>query len=316
MPNSSKEICSGSVSAASWPCSIAWRVARVSVSIQARWPVASASRTTPGLSSNSMAPPIIGQPPGRSADSVQPSHSTNSAFSRGRPRGLASAGLTTTLMNSCWPRSITASSSSSREPKWAKRPDFDRPVAAARVPIVRPSRPALLTMWNPASSIAARVRSPFVAVLRLLMRRNNSTNVRIRQQPPKVLTRMAVSACRELLGRPLGDDLPAAVAAFRTEVDHPVRGLDHIQVVFDDHNRVACVAQPVQHVQQHPDVVEVQAGGRLIQYVQRTAGVALGEFERELDALRRAAGQRDRALAELDIAQADVGQRFEFLADR
>src|SRR6185436_1013117 len=264
MPNSSKEICSGSVPSASWPCSIAWRVARVSVSIQARWPVASASRTTPGLSSNSIAPPIIGQPPGRSADSVQPSHSTNSALRRGTPRGLASAGLTTSLMNSCWPRSITASSSSSREPKCANRPDFDMPVAAASVPMVKPSRPALLTMWNPASRIAARVRSPFVAWLLVAMGGNNSTNVRICQYLPKVLTGMALRDGGDLLRGAGGDDAPPAIAAFGTEVDYPVRGLDDVEVVLDHHHRVARVAQAVQHVQQQPDVVEMQAGGRLV----------------------------------------------------
>src|ERR1043166_7085037 len=37
----------------------------------------------------------------------------------------------------------------------------------------------------------------------------------------------------DLLGRPLGDDAAAALAALGTQVDHPVRGLDDVEVVLD-----------------------------------------------------------------------------------
>ncbi len=40
------------------------------------------------------------------------------------------------------------------------------------------------------------------------------------------------------------------------------------------------------------------------------------EFFRELDALGLAAGERCRGLADLDVAEADIEQSFEFLADR
>ena len=46
------------------------------------------------------------------------------------------------------------------------------------------------------------------------------------------------------------------------------------------------------------DVVEVQAGGGLVEDVEGAAGLAAGQLARELDALRLAAGQRGRALAE------------------
>ena len=70
-------------------------------------------------------------------------------------------------------------------------------------------------------------------------------------------------------------DAPAAVATFRAQVDDPVGGLDHIQVVLDHHDRVARVAQPVQYLEQQLDVVEMEAGRRLIQYVDSAPGVAL-----------------------------------------
>ena len=33
-------------------------------------------------------------------------------------------------------------------------------------------------------------------------------------------------------------DLAASAAAFGTEVDDPIRGFYHIQIVFDDHHRL------------------------------------------------------------------------------
>ena len=53
----------------------------------------------------------------------------------------------------------------------------------------------------------------------------------------------------------------------RAEVDDPVRGLDNVQVVFDDDNGVAAIAQAMQYVQQMFDVEKVQPGGRLIENV-------------------------------------------------
>src|SRR5579885_2919858 len=111
---------------------------------------------------------------------------------------------------------------------------------------------------------------------------------------------------RDLLRRAGGDDLAAAVTAFRTEIDDPIRSLDDVKIVLDDDDGVAVVAQPVQHAEQLLDVVEVQAGGRLIENVERVAGVALGELPRELHALRLAAGERGGVLAELDVGQAFV----------
>src|SRR6476469_10967661 len=51
-------------------------------------------------------------------------------------------------------------------------------------------------------------------------------------------------AC-EILWCALRDDLSAAMAAFGAEIDHPVGRLDDIEVVFDDDDRVAVVAQLV-----------------------------------------------------------------------
>src|SRR5690348_16485963 len=68
---------------------------------------------------------------------------------------------------------------------------------------------------------------------------------RAQEAPREALPRLA-----HLLGRALRDDAPATVAAFGSQVDHPVRGLDHVQVVLDHDDGVAVVAQAVQHLEQ------------------------------------------------------------------
>ena len=72
--------------------------------------------------------------------------------------------------------------------------------------------------------------------------------------------------------------------------------------MLDDDHRIPLVDQFVQHVKQLRDVMEMQAGGRLVQDVESAAGRATRQFLGELDALRFAPGQRRRLLADLDIA--------------
>ena len=64
------------------------------------------------------------------------------------------------------------------------------------------------------------------------------------------------------------------LAALGAEVDHPVGGLDHVEVVLDDDDGVALLDQAVEHLEQLLDVREVQAGRRLVEDVERAAGGA------------------------------------------
>ena len=129
-------------------------------------------------------------------------------------------------------------------------------------------------------------------------------------------TGVAALARRDLLGRAGDDDLAAAVAALGAEVDDPVGGLDDVEVVLDDEHGVAGIDQALQHDQQLAHVVEVQAGGRLVEDVEGAPGAAPLQLARELDALRLAAGQRRRRLAEMHVAQPDVVERLELAPDR
>ena len=75
-------------------------------------------------------------------------------------------------------------------------------------------------------------------------------------------------------------DLAAADTTFRAKVDDPVGGLDDVEVVLDDDDGVAVIAQPVQYRQQLCDVMEVQAGGGLSSF-SRVANYQLGDSHRE-----------------------------------
>src|ERR1700704_451287 len=98
------------------------------------------------------------------------------------------------------------------------------------------------------------------------------------QQPSQVFSGPGALAGRNVLWRARGDDLAAALTALRTQVDHPIGGLDDLEVVLDHHHGVALVAQAVQNVQQLLDVVEMQPGGGLVQDVEGFAGSTLGEL--------------------------------------
>src|SRR5450631_2503812 len=97
----------------------------------------------------------------------------------------------------------------------------------------------------------------------------------LRQHRRQKLAGVTPRRLDDILRRAPGDDFAAAVAAFGAEVDYPVRGLDDLEIVLDDDDGISLRHQLVQHLQQFLDVVEMQAGGRLVQDVERAAGRAL-----------------------------------------
>ena len=125
-----------------------------------------------------------------------------------------------------------------------------------------------------------------------------------------------------IIGRALGHDLSATIAAFRPQVDQPVAGADHVQVVLDHHQRMAGIQQLAQRAHQLGDVVEVQAGGRLVEQEQRAlARQALpalgrglggvGQKARQFQPLRLAAAQRRHRLAQLHVIQTHIHDGLE-----
>src|SRR5204863_739921 len=67
------------------------------------------------------------------------------------------------------------------------------------------------------------------------------------------------SAPRHHFRSALSDDAAAAAPPFRTEIDHVIGRLDDVEVVLDDHDRVALVDELVEHVEQLVRVGEMEA---------------------------------------------------------
>ena len=86
-------------------------------------------------------------------------------------------------------------------------------------------------------------------------------------------------------------------------------------MVLDHQYRIAGVNEALEHVEQALDVGEVQAGGRLVENIERLAGRSPTQLGGELDPLRLTAGERRRGLAEANVAHPHVAQGFEALAD-
>src|SRR5690348_6611185 len=120
-----------------------------------------------------------------------------------------------------------------------------------------------------------------------------------------------IGRSRNLFRCTLCDDLAATIAAFGAKVNDPVRAADDIQVVLDDENAAAVLDQALEGRQELGDVVEMETGGRLVEDIQRTVTRGLRQVRGQLYALRLAAGQRGRRLAQPQVTEADVRQHFQ-----
>jgi hypothetical protein len=61
------------------------------------------------------------------------------------------------------------------------------------------------------------------------------------------------------------EELPAGVPGFGPEVNDPVGAFEDVEIMFDDHQRVAGIHQSLQRLEQDADVVEVQPGGGFVE---------------------------------------------------
>ena len=81
--------------------------------------------------------------------------------------------------------------------------------------------------------------------------------------------------------------------------------------MFDDDQRVAHVEERFEAIDELYDVGEMEAGGRFVEDEERAAVAFGGEVGGELEALRFAAGERGRGLADAEVVEADVDQALE-----
>src|SRR5262249_12654030 len=64
------------------------------------------------------------------------------------------------------------------------------------------------------------------------------------------------------------DNMAAAIAAFRPQIDDPIGSLNHIHIVLDDQYRTAGINQLAERGEQLAYIVKVQAGCGLIKNIE------------------------------------------------
>jgi hypothetical protein len=65
--------------------------------------------------------------------------------------------------------------------------------------------------------------------------------------------------CRDLLRRAFSDQIAVPITALRPQIDQPVRHFDDVRVMLDDDDAVALIDEPVQHLDQLPEIASLFA---------------------------------------------------------
>jgi RNA polymerase sigma factor (TIGR02999 family) len=82
------------------------------------------------------------------------------------------------------------------------------------------------------------------------------------------------------------------VATLGSKVENPIRALDDVEMMFDHQDRVPCLHQPLQTIQQTLDIGEMQAGRGFVENVEVVAAAAhFAQLGRQFDPLRLAPGK-------------------------
>ena len=125
--------------------------------------------------------------------------------------------------------------------------------------------------------------------------------------------RLLVSA-RPPAAVPSATTWPPCSPAPGPHVHEMVGGAHHLLVVLDHEHGVAEVAQPLERPDQLPVVALVEPDRRLVEDVE-DADELRADLRREPQPLRLAAGERRRCAVELQVADADVVEERQPLAD-
>src|SRR6202171_1290991 len=131
----------------------------------------------------------------------------------------------------------------------------------------------------------------------------------------EVLAGIGAAVANDLFRGAGSHHLATLVPTFRTQVDDVIGGFEHVEVVLDDHHRIAGIDEAMEDVEQPLDIGEMEAGGRLVEDVERLPRVTPAELFGELDPLRLAPGQLGRRLPQADVAKAHLAEGLELAFD-
>ena len=90
---------------------------------------------------------------------------------------------------------------------------------------------------------------------------------------------------RDVLGRSFSHQLSATPTALWTKIYDPISGFDHVQIVFDNHQRVACSPQAIQHSQKGCHVMKMKPCGGFIKQIEGSTRRAFTQFGSQFDPL-------------------------------
>src|SRR3989339_597722 len=76
------------------------------------------------------------------------------------------------------------------------------------------------------------------------------------------------------------------ISTLRTKINHVICSLYHVHVMFDDHNRIASIPQPQQHMDEPLGVGEMQTSGWFVKKIHSCPSSRLTQLCRQLNTLR------------------------------
>src|SRR5271157_1476937 len=114
-------------------------------------------------------------------------------------------------------------------------------------------------------TIAASVSNPAANSLSTPIRASRSVAIAIPlQHSRQVLACVRSRKLGNRFRRPCSYDIPAARPALRPQVDHPVGGLDHFEIMLDHQNRSSGINQTSKRRQQFTYIVKMQSRRGLV----------------------------------------------------
>src|SRR4029077_10060372 len=128
----------------------------------------------------------------------------------------------------------------------------------------------------------------------------------------EIFAGVRVRITRNLFRSSRGHDRPALRAAFGAQIDHPIGGFDHVQIVFDDYQRGSAIQEFAKGRQELLNVVEMQSRGGLVENVKNAGIGGVNEMSGELQPLGFASGKRGGRLPQAQISQAYLIENLEF----
>ena len=128
--------------------------------------------------------------------------------------------------------------------------------------------------------------------------------------PGEVLRRERSFDAEDVRKIALGDDLAAARAGARPQVENVIGRADRVFIVLHDDHGISEIAQPPQRGDESIVIPLVKADAWFVEHVQ-AAGQAAADLRGQADALRFAPGKRAAFAIEREIAEPDLDEEVE-----